>query len=178
MKMSKGDKFLKWFFGGRGVVDERFKQELGKVATKTLMVFFGVQMIFLLSFGMYMFLAPIEDYETLAEILWLCEMLGTSVIFLGMEFVLIHRKVFVQELPEAKANKTIRHLKFEWFRRALIAGIAYWLLMAWFDMGKAGFFAQLFAPDTIRSAVVWFVLWGATMYGIQRWQLRKIKDDD
>lgn len=176
--MSKGDKFLKWFFGGRGVVDERFKQELGKVATKTLMLFFGVQLIFLLGFGMYMFLAPIHDYETLAEILWMCEMLGTSMIFLGMEFVLIHRKVFVQELPEAKAKQAIRHLKFEWFGRALIFGAGTWLLNAWFNTGGAGFLAELFSRRSIVQAVIGFVLWGAMMYGIQRWQLRKIKDDD
>lgn len=176
--MSKGDKFLKWFFGGRGVVDERFKQELGRVATKTLMVFFGVQLIFLLSFGMYMFLAPIEDFETLTAILWLCEMLGTSIIFLGMEFVLIHRRVFLQELPEAKAKQAIHRLRFEWVLRALIFGIGFWLLTSWFEMGKAGYIAQLFKPESIYRGVFGFVLWGAMMYGIQRWQLRKIKDDD
>ncbi|WP_164509881.1 DUF3278 domain-containing protein [Lacticaseibacillus porcinae] len=176
--MSKGDKFLKWFFSGRGIVDERFKQELGKVATKTLMVFFGVQLIFLLGFGMYMFLAPIKDFETVAAILWICEMLGTSAIFLGMEFVLIHRKVFVQELPEAKAKKAIRHLKFEWALRALFFGIGYWLLTSWLEMGKAGYIAQLFKPESIRRGVLGFVLWGAMMYGIQRWQLRKAKEDD
>ena len=73
--MSKRDKFLKWFFGGRGVVDERFKQAVGNVATTTLMLIVGLQMIFLMGFGLYMILAPIKDYENVAMILWLCELL-------------------------------------------------------------------------------------------------------
>lgn len=146
--MSKGDRFLKWFLGGRGVVDERFKQEVGHVAMQTLVVWFSLQFVFLIAFGFYLTVGTVSDYQTLAEILWLSEFLGTCVIFLAMQFVLIHRGILVQEMPADKAHKAARQLGIQWVVRALFSGVLYWLLLAWFNMGKAGFFVALFDRHT------------------------------
>jgi len=177
MKTKWSDRFIKWFFGVPGVIDERIKVEIGRASVKSLIGIFIFELIFNDIIFTIAMSGRITDFESFFYLTTLIQILAVLTIIAAFTtFVLHHRGVISEDFDDNK--QAIIRLKHKWLRLAPIGFILFWLLNTSLNIESQSFFSTMFNLKEIVGALAFTVFFFPTMYFYEKGNIHVIKDDN
>jgi len=179
MKTKISNRIIKWFFGISGVVDERVRTEIGKVATKTLITFFGFEILF--NFGAFILpaMGKINDFENYFYKIMMIQFVVILIIFGGFSiFVLRSRGITDNDVDSKDKSQVINRLKHKWLKLAPVEFLIYWLATTVLNLEGHNFIISLVNFRNILGALIFTLLFNTTMYFYEKGEIHIIKNDD
>lgn len=177
--MSKLDKLvIKWFLGSTAVVDERTKSELGKLAIRTVFVFFMFELFFVFGSMVYLTNSNVISYENILYITMFIQILMTFIITYGFIYIpLAKKKLLRREISSEEKKQVTKEIKHSWVKLAPLLFLAYWIVDTMVNFGLNRFFENLFNLKQIISALIFTLIFSIGMYLYERKRVHVVKDD-
>ena len=172
------DRLLRWFFGIPGVIDEQVKSEIGKVSTRTVVILFIFEMLYIGLTYLFASNGMISDFESYFYLTLFIQFIGIILIILGFSMLDFNRKnsVSPEVTNQKEKEKVISLLKRKYIRSTPILFFLFISLNTIFDFSNSNPFKEMLTIQRAVMSLLWSITFCLMMYFYEKGQIKIIED--